>query len=146
MFKFFKKKHRIEKKAKNPNIETKLTAAVLAYEVARSDGEISKKELELLKNEISKIAVSVDKTDEQIFEIIEEFSENSVSFHEFIEDINKDYTKEKKLSLIKSLWDIAYADSILEVNEERLIRRIASLIKIKDIEVLKIKDISKNKN
>ena len=41
---------------------------------------------------------------------------------------------------------MAYADKILEVSEERLIRRIADLIKIKDIEVLKIKDISKNKN
>jgi uncharacterized tellurite resistance protein B-like protein len=41
---------------------------------------------------------------------------------------------------------VAYADKILEVNEERLIRRIADLINIKDIEVLKIKDISKNKN
>jgi uncharacterized tellurite resistance protein B-like protein len=41
---------------------------------------------------------------------------------------------------------VAYADKILEVSEERLIRRIADLIKIKDIEVLKIKDISKNKD
>jgi uncharacterized tellurite resistance protein B-like protein len=41
---------------------------------------------------------------------------------------------------------VAYADKILEVSEERLIRRIADLIKIKDIEVLKIKDSSKNKN
>jgi uncharacterized tellurite resistance protein B-like protein len=41
---------------------------------------------------------------------------------------------------------VAYADKILEVSEERLIRRIADLIKIKDIEVLKIKDTSKKKN
>ena len=41
---------------------------------------------------------------------------------------------------------MAYADKILEVSEERLIRRIADLIKIKDIEVLKIKDTSKKKN
>ena len=61
-------------------------------------------------------------------------------------DINKDYTKEDKLSLIQFLFDVAYADKILEVSEERLIRRIADLINIKDIEVLKIKDISKNKN
>ena len=40
---------------------------------------------------------------------------------------------------------MAYADNILEIDEERLIRRIADLIKIKDIEVLKIKDISKTK-
>ena len=50
----------------------------------------------------------------------------------------------EKLSLIKYLWDIAYADNILEVSEERLVRRIADLIKIKDVEVLKLKDSSKN--
>ena len=72
--------------------------------------------------------------------IIENFSENSTSFHDFIEDINKDYSKKDKLSLLSFLWSVAYADFDLEVNEERLIRRIANLIHIKDIDVLKIKD------
>ena len=49
-----------------------------------------------------------------------------------------------KLILIHFLYDVAYADKILDVSEERLIRRIADLNKIKDIEVLKIKNISKN--
>jgi uncharacterized tellurite resistance protein B-like protein len=93
-----------------------------------------------------KISAKVGKKEERIMEIIEDYSKNSVSFNEFINDINKDYTKEDKLSLIQFLFDVAYADKILEVNEERLIRRIADLINIKDIEVLKIKDISKNKN
>ena len=66
-----------------------------------------------------------------------------MSFYEFIDDINQDYDKEDKLSLIRFLFDVASADKILEVSEERLIRRIADLIKIKDIEVLKIKDSSK---
>ena len=69
-----------------------------------------------------------------------------MSFYEFIDDINEDYSKEDKLSLIQFLYDVAYADKILEVSEERLIRRIANLIKIKDIEVLKIKDSSKYKS
>ena len=42
------------------------------------------------------------------------------------------------------MWEIAYADGRLDVNEERLIRRLADLIKIKDIEVLKLKDSAKN--
>jgi len=88
--------------------------------------------------------VDVGKTEQDILNIIEEYSKNSISFHEFIEDINKDFTKEDKLSLIKFLWDVAYADTILEVNEERLIRRIADLINIKDLEVLKLKDQSKS--
>ena len=42
------------------------------------------------------------------------------------------------------MWKIAYADGKLDVDEERLVRRVADLIRIKDIEVLKLKDISKN--
>lgn len=145
MFNFFKKKSQPVEKIKN-NFDIELTASILAYEIARSDGDISESELSLLYNEIKKISAKVDKKEEKILRIIEEYSENSVSFHEFINDINKYYTKENKLSLIQFLYDVAYADKILQVSEERLIRRIADLIMIKDIEVLKIKDISKKNN
>ena len=118
----------------------------MAYEIARSDGDISKSELNVLLEEVKVIASKVKKSEDEIIKIIETYSQNSVSFHEFIEDINKDYTKDDKLSLIKFLWDVAYADKILEVNEERLVRRIADLIKIKDIEVLKLKDESRKSN
>ena len=144
MFNFFKKKTQPVEETKN--FEVELTASMLAYEIARSDGDISESELSLLYDEIKKIGAKVGKKEEKILEIIEEYSKNSVSFYEFINDINKDYNKEDKLSLIQFLYDVAYADKILEVSEERLIRRIADLIKIKDIEVLKIKDISKNKD
>ena len=142
MFNFFKKQTKAVKNTKN-NFEVELTASILAYEIARSDGDISEPELSLLYDEIKKISTKVGKKEDRIMEIIEEYSKNRVSFNEFINDINKDYTKEDKLSLIQFLFDVAYADKILEVNEERLIRRIADLINIKDIEVLKIKDISK---
>ena len=145
MFSFFKKK-KIDEIESQEGFELELTAAVLAYEIARSDGEISESELEVLLSEIKKIAMDVGKTEQDILNIIEGYSKNSISFHEFIEDINKDFTKEDKLSLIKFLWDVAYADTILEVNEERLIRRIADLINIKDLEVLKLKDQSKSDN
>lgn len=145
MFNFFKKKTQPVEKIKN-TFDVELTASILAYEVARSDGDISESELALLYDEIGKICIKVGKREEKIFQIIEEYSKNTVSFYEFIDDINKDYSKEEKLSLIQFLYDVAYADKILEVSEERLIRRIADLIKIKDIEVLKIKDSSKNKS
>jgi len=143
MFNFFKKK-KIEEDNSQESYELELTAAVLAYEIARSDGEVSESELTVLLSEIKKIAADVGKSEDEILNIIEEYSKNSVSFYEFIEDINKDFSKEEKLSLIQFLWDIAYADAILEVNEERLVRRIADLINIKDLEVLKLKDKSKS--
>jgi uncharacterized tellurite resistance protein B-like protein len=143
MFNFFKKKSKPAESIKN-NIEVELTASILAYEIARSDGKISESELLLILDEIKKISVKVGKKEENILAIIEDYSKNSISFYEFINDINREYTKKDKISLIQFLFDVAYADKILEVNEERLIRRIADLIKIKDIEVLKIKDLSKN--
>jgi uncharacterized tellurite resistance protein B-like protein len=143
MFNFFKTKKPEIKENKN-DFDAELTASILAYEIARSDGDISEPELAILLDEIKKISIKVGKEVNKVLEIIEEYSRNSVSFYEFIDDINKDYSKDNKLSLIRFLYDVAYADKILEVNEERLIRRIADMIKIKDIEVLKIKDASKN--
>jgi uncharacterized tellurite resistance protein B-like protein len=143
MFKFLKKKKPEIKENKN-DFDIELTASILAYEIARSDGEISEPELAILLDVIKKISIKVGKEANKVLEIIEEYSRNSVSFYEFIDDINKDYSKDNKLSLIRFLYDVAYADKILEVNEERLIRRIADMIKIKDIEILKIKDASKN--
>ena len=144
MFNIFKKNKKAEETDKKISFEIELTACVLAYEVARADGNISKYELKVLLNEIKKITINVGKSKDEILNIIEEYSKNSVSFYEFIEDINKDFSKEEKLSLIQFLWDIAYADAILEVNEEKLVRRIADLINIKDLEVLKLKHRSKS--
>jgi uncharacterized tellurite resistance protein B-like protein len=145
MFNFFRKDAKIESRTQ-ANFEIELTASVLAYEIARSDGEISESELNILLAEIKKITLKVKKSEKEILDIIQEYSKNSISFYDFIEDINKYFSKNEKLSLIKFLWDVAYADSILEINEERLIRRVADLINIKDIEVLKLKDKSKKIN
>ena len=139
---FLKKKKR--KSTKHPSFELELTAAVLAYEIARSDGEISDDELSVLMQEIEKISQKVNRNKEEILKIVEIYSKDSVSFHEFIEDINKNYSKEEKISLLKFMWQTAYADGKLDVDEERLVRRVADLINIKDIEVLKLKDDAKN--
>ena len=142
MFDFFKKKKITTKQ--QTSFEIELTAAVLAYEIARSDGEISEDELLVLMEEIESISAKVGKEKFEILKIIEIYSKDSISFHEFIEDINNSYSKEEKHSLLEFMWKIAYADGKLDVDEERLIRRVADLIKIKDIEVLKLKDLSKN--
>ena len=144
MFNFFKKNKTELKSNDEASFEIELTAAVLAYEVARSDGEISDTELNVLMEEINIISAKVGKDQSEILKIIKIYSENSVSFYEFVHDINKNYSKEEKILLLKFVWKIAYADGQLDVNEEKLIRRLADLIKIKDIEVLKLKDLIKN--
>lgn len=144
MFNFFKKNKNIIQNDTEVSFEIELTASVLAYEIARIDGIISDDELDVLMEEIKKITKKVNKAESEIIKIIETYSVDSVSFYEFIEDINKNYSKDEKLSLISFMWKIAYADGKLEVDEERLIRRLADLIMIKDLDVLKLKDQFKN--
>jgi len=143
IFNFFKKKKIDKLEDASISFDFELTAAVLAYEIARIDGEVDENELKILMNELVLIAKNTTKDESEIFDIIESYSKNSVSFYDFIEDINKHYSKNKKIELLKFMWDVAYADSKLDIEEERLIRRVADLIKIKDIEVLKLKDKAK---
>ena len=144
IFNIFKRKKVEEAETNSISFDLELTAAVLAYEIARIDGEIDENELKILMGELVLIANKTNKNESEILEIIESYSKNSVSFHDFIEDINRDYSKEQKLDLLRFMWDVAYADSKLDIEEERLIRRVADLIKIKDIEVLKLKENSKH--
>jgi len=140
MFNFFKKNKSTVQEDTKESFEIELTASVLAYEIARIDGIVSNEELDVLIEEVKKISKKVNKEESEIMKIIEIYSKDSVSFFEFVEDINKNYSKEEKLSLLAFMWKIAYADGKLEVDEERLIRRLADLIKIKDLDVLKLKD------
>lgn len=133
----------VDEKARN-SFETDLVSSVLAYEVARSDGKIEQIELNMLLQEIKKVSKKAGKDEEEVLDLIEIYSKDSVSFYEFINDINTNFTKEEKLSMISFLWEVAYADSKLDLDEERLIRRIADLIRIKDVEVLRLKDKAKS--
>ena len=121
MFNFFKKNKTEQKNDDGASFEIELTAAVLAYEVARSDGEVSDTELNVLMEEIGIISKKVGKDQSEILKIIEIYSEDSVSFYEFVHDINQNYSKEEKISLLKFVWKIAYADGQLDVNEENLL-------------------------
>ena len=140
MFNFFKKEKKVVNVTES-NFEIELTASVLAYELARSDGSITQDELSILMSEIEKVAEKVGKEKEEIFKIIKIYSKESVSFYEFVEDINQNYSKQEKLNLLKLMWKTAYADKKLDVNEEKLIRRLANLINIKDMDVLRLKDL-----
>jgi len=143
MFKFFKKNKKEPKAEINPSFDIELTGATLAYEIARIDGKISDDELNVLMEQIKVIASKVGKDQIDILTTIETYSKNSTSFYDFVEDINDGFSKEQKLSLLSYMWKTAYADGKLSVDEERLIKRLAELINIKNVEVLKLKNDNK---
>jgi uncharacterized tellurite resistance protein B-like protein len=146
MFNFFKK-------VPKNNLETdvvvefnfELVGCALAYEVAKADGAIDINELNKIKAEVENKSNELGLNSKEVLLTIEKQSNESISFNDFINQINKNFSQHQKIQMIEFLWQTAYADNILDVDEERLIRRIADMIRIKDMKVLKLKDQAKNK-
>ena len=135
MFKFFKKK--VVEKESPKNLE--LIALCLIFEVANADNEIDTREKDLILNKIKdSIDLSV-LTEKEIFDVIKDQSQERVSFYDIIHDINNNLDKDKKIDILRTMWEVAYADKVLDVDEERIIRRSAEMLGIKPSIVLKTK-------
>ena len=143
MFNFFKKVEVKGSEQAKFDFDLELIGCALAYEIALSDGKIDLSELDKIKNEITVRSKDLNLVPEEVFAAIKNHSEESVSFNDFINQINENFSQEQKLEMISFLWHTAYADNVLDVDEERLIRRIADMIRIKDIQVLKLKHQAK---
>ena len=140
MFSFFKKKKEEKEKPKN----IKLIALCLAFEVANADNDIDIRERDYI---LEKIKESVDLsilTENEIFEVIQQEGKNRVSFYDIIHDINKNLDKKERIEVLRMLWEIAFADQVLDVDEERIIKRSAEMLGIKPSIVLKTKEEFKN--
>jgi len=114
------------------------TALRLMFEIAISDGDMDSAELNLIIKRASKGTVDDEKASKIIQKIINE-SENSASLYPTIQKINNTYTKNKKIELLKNLWELVAINGVVDINEESLYFKIAELIKIKRSIANKIK-------
>ena len=102
----------------------------LMFEIAISDGKLYSSELNLIKKRANKLATEDIKARTIVKKIIDETQE-SVSFYPTIKKINDSHSNEEKIELLKVLWELVTADSVIDAYEENLYFKIAELIKIK---------------
>ena len=106
----------------------------LMIEAANTDGKITQEEL----NKISNSLINVFKEDPSIVEksLTKAFEnkDNSRSLHFYTSKLNKSYTVEKKIKIIEVLWEIILSDNEIHDFETNLIRRLAGLLYISDVE------------
>ena len=106
----------------------------LMIEAANTDGKITQEEL----NKISHSLINVFKEDPKIVEEslnkAFENKDNSKSLYFYTSKLNKSYTDDQKIQLLEVLWEIILADNELHDFEANLIRRLAGLLYISDVE------------
>ncbi len=110
----------------------------LMFEIAMSDGKLDNSELALIKKRAEETHTEDIKVSDIIKKIIDE-SEQSVSFYPTVLKINNEYSQQEKKDLLKILWELVTADSVVDVYEENLYFKIADLLKIKRVIANQIK-------
>jgi len=126
--------------SKDPNMKLEIKNSEidilsgLMIEAANTDGKVTQDEL----NKISSSLINIFKEDSKAVEVsltkAFENKDNSRSLFYYTSKLNKSYSDEKKIKLIEVLWQIILADNEIHDFETSLIRRLAGLLYISDVE------------
>ncbi len=120
------------KEDENDNKDLELLCGLM-IEAAYTDGQIDP--IELNKIKLSLINVFNEDSDEVDLVLKEAVKNknNSKSLHHYTSVINKNFNDDKKLLLIETLWEIVLSDGAIHDYESNLIRRLAGLLYISDV-------------
>ena len=118
----------------------------LMIEAAYTDGQIDENELNKIKLSLINIFSEDPKEVDLVLEKAEENKNNSKSLHHYTSFINKNFDDKKKILLIETLWEIVLSDGEVHDFESNLIRRLAGLLYISDVDSgnAKIRALDKN--
>ena len=105
----------------------------LMIEAAYTDGQIDDSELFKIKSSLVNIFGENSKEVDTVLEDALKNKNNSKSLHYYTSFINKNFDDDKKLLLIESLWEIVLSDGDIHDFESNLIRRLAGLLYISDV-------------
>ena len=117
----------------NDNKDLELLCGLM-IETAYTDGKIDAIELNKIKLSLTEIFSEDPKEVDLVLKKAEENKNNSKSLYYYTSFINKNFDKKKKILLIETLWEIVLSDGEVHDFESSIIRRLAGLLYISDID------------
>ena len=106
----------------------------LMIEAAYTDGHIDTNELNKIKSSLINVFGEDAKEVDSVLEESLKNKNNSKSLHHYTSFINKNFNEDKKLLLIEALWQIVLSDQEVHDFESNLLRRLAGLLYISDVD------------
>ena len=114
--------------------DIRLSVAVLLVEMGRQDDQFDPKERAVIERLLTqKFDLAPDEC-AQLLAAGEARAKEMVQLHGHTSAIFEHMAPEERVGLVEMLWDVAYADGVLDPEEDLLIRRIAGLIHVTDRE------------
>ena len=106
--------------------------AILLVEAARMDDTFGLDERAMIAHLLTqKFALSAEECGKLLADS-EALSARMTQLHPYTHAIFEQMPMAERIELIEMLWDVAYADGVLDPEEDSLIRRIAGLIYVTD--------------
>ena len=118
----------------------------LMIEAAYTDGTIGESELKKIKFSLVNVFNEDKEMVDSVLEKAIKNKNNSKSLHYYTSFINKNFDSDKKLLLIEALWEIVLSDGEIHDFESNLIRRLAGLLYISDVNSGNARKRALNKN
>ena len=144
--KLFFDRHFSTKAENNVNIEheLQLACAALMLEMIRADDVVLEEELtsllQLLRN---KFDITAEETVE-IIELARDKMHNATDYYQFTSLLNEHYSQDQKKFLVKNLWDLAFADNVIDKYEEHLVRNLAELLHVPHAAFMQMKHLAQD--
>lgn len=115
--------------------ELQLAVAALLLEAAVVvDGDFDPHEREIVRRLLQR-CFSLSANDAALLvAAAERRVEMSSQLFGFTSTVNSRLSRERKIEIVEMLWEVAYADGVLDPLEDTLLRRIAGLIDVSDHE------------
>ncbi|HVJ53573.1 MAG TPA: TerB family tellurite resistance protein [Aliidongia sp.] len=110
----------------------RLAVAALLVQAARMDDHFEPAErtaiLRLLRTRFG-----LDQTAaEHLLALAERAEARAAGLYRFAKSVIDAFTPEERVGVIEMMWEVAYADGVLDPEEDALVRRIAGLIHVED--------------
>ena len=108
--------------------------AVLLVEAARMDSHFDDAERRVIERLLAqKFQLSPEQTRDLVQNAVA-IDEQSNQLYPFTRTAVERMTPAQRVGLIEMLWEVAYADGVLDPDEDALLRRIAGLIYVSDVD------------
>jgi uncharacterized tellurite resistance protein B-like protein len=114
--------------------ELELAIAALLIEAARMDENFDTRERATIERLLAQRFGLAQEAVSSLIGAAEEAVERSTQYYGFTRQINDRLSGEERVQIIEMLWKVAYADGALDPYEDMLLRRIAGLIHVTDLD------------
>ena len=107
-----------------------LAAAVLLVEVMRAEPAIDPVEREAVFGALRSRFTLTGEELADLVELAEAKVKSANDYFQFTSRINDHFSQPEKIALVQAMWQVAYADGLLEANENHVISKVAELLHV----------------